>query len=269
MVRFALTDSAPARWSRRLAVFAIPVLVLTALLHRFGQIETPVALFLLGAGLSLAIVALGLGVWGSAMIWKRGDRGARNALTGMFLALALLSWPVWLLSGLATLPRLNDITTDWQQPPSLSAAARDRPESANAVAYQRGFVLRQAAAYPEIVPFFLSYAPDLVYRGASLLAEQRGWRVLSSLPPTANAPGRIEAVARTLLFGFEDDVAIRITPRGPEQTRVDMRSASRYGRHDLGANAQRVYAFLTELQDILDTDPASLHPEEELVEGDG
>lgn len=47
----------------------------------------------------------------------------------------------------------------------------------------------------------------------------------------------------TLLFGFKDDIVIRITPAG-SGSRVDVRSASRVGRSDLGVNAKRIREFL-------------------------
>jgi hypothetical protein len=270
MVRFPERNHASAGWSRRLALFAIPVAALTTLLHRFGHIETPVALVLLGMALAMAGLALLLAVWALVSIWRNGGAGAASAVAGLFLSAALLAWPSWLLTGVVILPPVNDVTTDWQQPPPLTAAERDRAAWANPVDYPRAYVLPQATAYPEIVPFFLSYPAPLVHDAALLLVERRGWRVLATLPPADGAPGRIEAVARTLLFGFEDDVVVRIVPRGPEQTRVDMRSASRYGRHDLGENAARVYSFLEGLRDLLETDPEELRPlatEEETESG--
>ena len=80
------------------------------------------------------------------------------------------------------------------------------------------------------------------------MMERRRWSVLDRRPPQARTPGRIEATARTALFGFPDDVVVRITPLGQE-SRIDMRSASRFGAHDFGSNAQRVTAFMTELRD--------------------
>jgi hypothetical protein len=56
----------------------------------------------------------------------------------------------------------------------------------------------------------------------------------------------LEAVDRTLILGFYDDVAIRVAGND-EQARIDVRSASRYGRHDLGRNADRVRQILKEI----------------------
>jgi len=60
------------------------------------------------------------------------------------------------------------------------------------------------------------------------------------------AAGRIEATATTRWFGFKDDVIVRIRPEAAG-SRVDVRSVSRVGRGDLGANAARVREFLAKL----------------------
>lgn len=69
------------------------------------------------------------------------------------------------------------------------------------------------------------------------------WEVLSADP----AEGQLEAIARSHLFGFEDEVAIRVTETDVG-TRLDMRSRSRLGQIDRGANAQRIEAFFTDLK---------------------
>jgi hypothetical protein len=53
-------------------------------------------------------------------------------------------------------------------------------------------------------------------------------------------------LAKTMILGLPVDVSIRITDEG-DTTYVDMRSASRYGRHDLGDNAARINGFLVAL----------------------
>ena len=61
------------------------------------------------------------------------------------------------------------------------------------------------------------------------------------------AEGQIEAIARSRLFGFEDEVAIRVTETDTG-TRIDMRSRSRLGQIDRGANARRIEVVLADLQ---------------------
>jgi hypothetical protein len=83
---------------------------------------------------------------------------------------------------------------------------------------------------------------------------KRKWHVVDARPPQGTAPrdGLIEAIARTPILGFRDDVAVRVRPT-QEGSRIDIRSASRYGRHDLGTNAQRVRALIEDIDTVLAT----------------
>jgi uncharacterized protein (DUF1499 family) len=69
---------------------------------------------------------------------------------------------------------------------------------------------------------------------------RRGWTVTSA---DARA-GEITAEARTLLWRLTDDVRVLLTLDADGMTRVDVESASRVGRGDLGANARRIARFL-------------------------
>ncbi|WP_436643035.1 DUF1499 domain-containing protein [Microbaculum sp. FT89] len=240
--------SRQARWSRRLGIFAVPVAVLTTLLHRFADLDTQAGMVLLGVALALALCALILGIGAFTVIWTRGFHGTRQAISGVACAVLVLAWPAWLTAHLVYLPAINDVTTDWFDPPELRQAARVRPPDALSTEYPgKEVAVRQRQAYPEIVPLFLGYSANEVYMAARTLAEDRGWDILYDIPPGLQEAGRIEAVAPTLLFGFRDDVVIVVTRLGPQETRVDMRSVSRFGRHDFGANAARIYDFLTGL----------------------
>ena len=88
-------------------------------------------------------------------------------------------------------------------------------------------------SYP--VPFARVW--DAALRAAAAMP---GWTVVSSDPRA----GEIVARARTRLWGFTDDVWVRLSLDGDGQTRVDMASASRAGRGDLGTNARRIARFL-------------------------
>jgi hypothetical protein len=251
--RYVRRRSSQAVWSRRAGLLAVPVAVLTTALHRFGFIDTGPALVLAGIAGALALLALVLGFGAMVAIWQRGHRGMRPAAAGLVCALLVLVWPVWKLSHAALLPPINDVTTDWFAPPSLDWAAELRGPGGASTAYPgRDFALRQREADPEIVPLIVNYSADLVFETARELAAEYHWTEIDAIPPDIKSPGVVHLVARTPVFGFPDDVAIVITRLGPEETRVDMRSASRFGRHDLGANAARIYGFLTSLATRLD-----------------
>ncbi len=84
---------------------------------------------------------------------------------------------------------------------------------------------------------------ERVWQAALALAgRRRGWRVLEA----DDLEGVIRAEARTLLR-FVDDVVVRIGLDANAQTRVDMTSASRVGKADLGKNARRIGKFLRAL----------------------
>lgn len=71
------------------------------------------------------------------------------------------------------------------------------------------------------------------------MAEQLGWQVHF----TDSAKLRFEAVDETALFGFKDDIVVRVRATGQGSV-MDVRSVSRVGESDLGANAKRIQAFV-------------------------
>ena len=93
--------------------------------------------------------------------------------------------------------------------------------------------------------------PEDTHDAVVAVAQELGWEITDySPPPDGNSPGSVEAVDRTLLMGYRDDVAVRVTPAG-DGSRVDARSASRYGERDFGQNARRITAFLHALRENL------------------
>ncbi|HDZ37819.1 MAG TPA: DUF1499 domain-containing protein, partial [Marinobacter sp.] len=99
---------------------------------------------------------------------------------------------------------------------------------------------QQKAAYPQLKPVVLDMSMTQAREAVKAVIKARGWELAGT---TNNV---IEATATTLWFGFKDDVAIRLaeTPNGVQ---VDMRSASRVGKSDVGTNAERIQAFLEDL----------------------
>src|ERR1700692_3033607 len=86
------------------------------------------------------------------------------------------------------------------------------------------------------------------------LINRRKWLVIDERPPLPpRRIGRIEAVARTPIMGFREDVSIRVTPDG-EDSRVDIRSSSRYFESDLGSNAARVTKLIDDINTAADND---------------
>ena len=112
----------------------------------------------------------------------------------------------------------------------------------------------QRAAYPDIGPLQVNAPAKLAYDVALSLVTKRKWLIADARAPAGRREGAIEATARTPIMGFRDDVAIRITPTA-DGARIDVRSASRFGVYDFGANAARVRSLLEDLDDAVSSAP--------------
>jgi hypothetical protein len=240
--------SRTALWSRRFALFSVPVTLIAALVVRWDRVETVPALSAVVAGLALAGLAVALAFAAFAVIWVRGERGGTVALVGLVIGAGVLAYPAYIFAKGWALPSIADVTTDVADPPAFAAVAAERRRGDNAAAYGgERLALVQLAAYPEIVPLVSELSVPEMHAVVLQLARDRGWRVVSGEAVAPGATGaRIEAVASSLVLGLEQDVAIRLRPAG-RGSRVDMRAASRFGARDFGANARLVRSFLADL----------------------
>jgi len=204
--------------------------------------------------LILAALAVLLSFSAFVVIWRQGLSGLGSAILGLFLGLLLLAYPAYLGYRASKLPELHDITTDSGNPPRFDALARQRPPGSNdypgAAAAQK-----QRAAYPEIAPLQENVPVKLAYDIALALVTKRKWHIADARPLAAGRrEAVIEATARTPIMGFRDDVVIRMSGIG-SGVRIDIRSASRYGLHDFGANAARVRSLLEDIDDAIGSAP--------------
>jgi len=226
------------------------------------------ALSTLAGALVLACLAILLAFAAGIVIWRHGVDGGRHAVTALLIGAALIGYPLYLGVRASRLPAIYDITTDPIDPPQFDAIARLRPREANPITYAGLYAAEQQhAAYPDIEPDDTTATPQDAYAAAMKVITKRRWRVVDSRPPQGPLPrvidartsqagtvrdGIIEAVARTPILGFRDDVVVRIRPT-VDGARIDIRSASRYGRHDLGTNAKRVRSLIDDIDDVLST----------------
>jgi uncharacterized protein (DUF1499 family) len=191
-------------------------------------------------GLAAALLSLAGGI----AVRHATQRAALSmAASGILIGLVVAGIPLSWMRTAQQLPRIHDITTDMADPPRFSAILPLRKDAANQSEYGGpGVAAQQRAAYPDIAPITLPVTQSAVFERALRAAKDMGWQVVD-----ANArEGRIEATAATFWFGFKDDVVVRIVP-APEGSRVDVRSVSRVGLSDVGANAKRVRDFLHKL----------------------
>jgi uncharacterized protein (DUF1499 family) len=267
MVRRRISEDPVSRlavWARRLALFALATAILGTLIVRAGLLEMVPALATVAGALVLAGAAILAALASLVVIWREGAGGLGYAVSALAIGAGLIAYPAYLGTKAYRLPMINDVTTDPADPPRLEALSRVRPRSGtNPVTYPgQAFAELQRAAYPELEPMQLSVPPPVAYEVVYEVIGRRKWRIVDARRPQSRGrDGHIEAVARTPIMGFRDDVVIRIRASG-DDTRVDIRSASRYGPHDLGANAARVAALIDEIEAAVNAlPPARRQPE--------
>ncbi|MGV9010018.1 DUF1499 domain-containing protein [Brevundimonas sp.] len=206
--------------------------------------------------LALAVIIL------LAILVKAPRKGWLPALLAALIAGSALGYLAWVRSQSETIPPIHDVSTRPADPPRFGPvilAERSLTPDANPIVsltlplsslnkYQgprfagmgdRTLGDVAAEAYPEVRPLTTTARPDAAFDAALAEARARGWVVVSQDP----ASGTLDATATSFWFGFKDDVAVRV--RADDQGSViDVRSTSRVGLSDLGANATRIEAYL-------------------------
>lgn len=243
------------RWSSRIALFAASLMFVGVVLHRFASFPTPVALNLFLVSAAGAALAVLIALVAFIQIWRRGYKGAGSATIGILLPILVLAWPLSFLPAYLNQPPLNDITTDWSAPPRFAELAKARVPGMNPVAYPADrFPPVQQKVYPDLRTLVVDRSAEETFELVEDAVRKLKWKVAVAEAPVIRSAkaGRLEATDQTLLLGFTDDVVVRVEGNAT-RSRVDVRSASRYGTHDLGQNASRVRHFLTELQSRVDS----------------
>jgi uncharacterized protein (DUF1499 family) len=238
-----------AAWSWRLALFSLPVTLLAVILLRGDLVELVPGLAIFGAALVIALLAVLLALGAFVVIWNHGIKGFARALFAFIIGVALLAYPAYLGFKAYRLPAIADIVTDPYDPPRYEAVARLRTREANPVAYPGpDTAALQRLAYPELTPMILPATPAEAYNAVLDVVTRRKWQIVDARPPqVGRRDGHVEAIARTPLFGLRNDVVIRVRADG-NGSRIDMRSSSRYGRHDLGDNATLIRKLGIDIQ---------------------
>ena len=255
MARMRFADDPPSRlaiWARRFAFFALVATLLSIIVVRSGFLEIEPSLATFGGALVFAGLAVLLGLAAFVTIWKDGLSGIGHALLAIAVGVVLLAYPGYLGLKAYRLPQIADVTTDPIDPPRYDALSRLRPRDANPVTYSGLYAAeQQRKAYPDVGPLATNATPQAAYDAALAVVNKRRWRVVDARAPQAGRrEGHIEAVARTPIMGFRDDVSIRVRAE-TDGARIDARSSSRYGAFDFGANASRVRGLMNEIEDAI------------------
>jgi len=196
------------------------------------RIVIPAALLLGAIALLLSLVAL----------VRPGGKGM--ALVGLVLGLIAAGMPVKSIYTAKHSP-IHDVSTDRDNPPQFVAVlpVRAAAKAANSTDYDAKTAELQKETYPDIGPLHLNMPAAQAFDRALAAARDAGWEIVATDP----AQGRIEATATTFWFGFKDDIVVRVAAEG-NGSRLDVRSLSRIGHSDVGANAHRIREYLAKVK---------------------
>lgn len=230
------------------AVLSLLALYLSGLGYRSGTLELGQAFTLMRwsaiAGVSGAILIV------AYLVWRRpGGVRLLVLLVAAIMGLTAFYMPYRQSQIAQSVPPIHDITTDTTNPPVFVDVVPLRENAPNPPAYPGEETARQQQeAYPDLMT--LSYQADYerVFEAVNAVVEEMGWEPVA----IAEEEGRIEATATTRWFGFRDDVVIRVEDASSRGVQVDIRSKSRVGRSDVGANAARIRDFTERLNERLE-----------------
>lgn len=236
--------------SQRLAMFALAVAVIGIL----GVTRGLDLLVVLGSALIIACGAILCAILAFAIIWRSGRKGAGQAFAGLALATLLVAYPAYLAQQALHRPRLADISTDIADPPNFSLsrdalAARGDSTPPNIAIERRK---AQINAYPEIQPILLDLDARKAFDASLAALAANGWKIVEQRPPGGRAGlSHIDAIATSFILGIPSDITLRLRPLAG-QTRIDIRSVSRFGYYDFGANPRNIASFEAALEAVVD-----------------
>jgi uncharacterized protein (DUF1499 family) len=221
-----------------LAAGSIATLVVSGIGYRLGWWSVVEAIQMSEWAAYAAMLGLVLSLVGSILSWPGARRrGFVPSLLGLAMSLPVTVMAMQWEYATRTYPAINDISTDMEDPPVFWDMPNPTVYPGEATAEQ------QRAAYPDLKPLELAISVEQAYAAALEIAKDEGWEIIAD----ELDDGRIEAVVSSFLYGFKDEIIIRITPSDGGAT-VDVRSRSRTGRIDRGVNAKRIRAVLAAMR---------------------
>lgn len=194
----------------------------------------------------LGIAALLSAAGAGALLFRKSWLASVAALSVAAAAGGLAYLPIWMRGEGAKVPPIHDITTDTMDPPAFVAILPLREDAPNPAAYDPEQTAQQLEAYPDLEPLIMPLSAPEAFEIALSAVEAEGLKLVAVVPEE----GRIEAYETVPLFGFKDDVVVRLQSAGEITTVIDIRSKSRVGRSDLGFNARRIRSMLDHMEAV-------------------
>lgn len=220
---------------------ALVLFVVGPLLAHFELTGAGAGFYTFALGVLLGILTFVIGL--IALVRGPGDN-RRRALLGLVPALAIVATVVFVAQPRGSLPRINDITTDTENAPVFVYAKSLADNVDRDMTYPgEEFARQQKQGYPDLAPLRLPMPPEQAFSRVQLAARSMpGWQITNETPQGF----RLEGYDTSELFRFVDDFVIEVRKTG-DGSEVHMRSKSRVGRGDVGANAKRIDLFFARL----------------------
>ncbi|SNT70803.1 DUF1499 domain-containing protein [Psychrobacter sp. LV10R520-6] len=227
------------------SLIAFLLVVLAGPLYKFDVIELGTAFTGFKFGVYAGIAALVL--LALQFLLRRKTVTLGSAIMAVVFSAIAIAMPLNMMNKAKSVPPIHDISTDLVNPPEFVAIAPLRADAPNPVAYDGiETAEQQRTAYPELQTLTYPQPKAELVGAVEQAVKNLGWELVN----TDSNEGIVEATDTTMWFGFKDDVVIRVNDQGSERL-VDIRSKSRIGGSDLGKNAERVHAFIKELDAVL------------------
>ena len=220
-------------WLGYFAIGLLLILPLSVLTIRSGQWQLGLPLYAIACFGSVLLLILAIVL----LLRRRFTPWRKNILLRAIFALPGAALLLALTSG-GNHPMIHDISTDTADPPTFTVALQERGAESNTLEINQDVMRQQEEAYPDLKTLVSPLSTDEAYNRALQVATNLGWDIYHQDSNT----GVIEAVDTTSIMGFKDDIVIRVRSSA-QGTLLDLRSVSRVGEGDLGANAKRIRAF--------------------------
>jgi uncharacterized protein (DUF1499 family) len=223
-------------------LLAITLVALGIIGAHFYIVPSITGFGLFAFGFLLSIIGSLVGLLAIFLTRKPERSAGRNrALVGTIVCLAIAIPLIVTTVRSAKYPAINDITTDFDNPPEFVFAQKLQPDSARDMKYDKASNAdKQQAGYGLIGPIKERLEPSAAFERVREVAQAvPTWKITY----TDTTKNTLEAVSTSRLFHFQDDIVIQIRPTPDGESLIEMRSKSRDGKGDLGVNAKRIRRF--------------------------
>lgn len=227
------------------AVLSLIILVSGPFGYKYGVTDLAPSLISVLVALVGALLVFLVGIIMVIVASRKDLPKERNMIfAAMLISLIPMIFVVPQMLKARSVPPIHDISTDTTNPPDFYAVVELRKDAPNDLIYAHDgsaetLAALQTKAYPKLKSVTTELSVEETVNRATNVLKAQGLEIVNSDADT----GIVEATATTFWFGFKDDVVVRVRASDGE-TVIDVRSVSRVGQSDIGANAARIQQFL-------------------------